>query len=56
VSIGNPDGILPVSKWLKWTYKQISNNDFMDSLVKLEEAMEEENQSVRNFTEYWKQL
>jgi hypothetical protein len=28
-----------VYKWLKWTYKQIRNNDFMDSLVKLEGAM-----------------
>jgi hypothetical protein len=35
-------GMSAVYKWLKCRYKKIRNNDFMDSLVKLEEAMQEE--------------
>jgi hypothetical protein len=32
-------GMAAVQSWLKWTYKKVLNDEFFDSLVKLEDPM-----------------
>jgi hypothetical protein len=47
----NQAGMDAFYKWLKWTHRQVKNNDFMDSFAKLEEKTQEK-KHVRKFAKY----